>query len=46
MVVQVEEVEGQVVIKADKRDLLRGRRAPAVLHVSFKTKYFCFFNHP
>ena len=34
LVVQVEEVEGQVVIKADKRDLLRGRRAPAVLQVS------------
>ena len=31
----MEEVEGQVVIKADKRDLLRGRRAPAVLQVSF-----------
>jgi len=30
---QVEEVEGQVVVKADKRDLLRGRRAPAVLQV-------------
>ena len=30
----MEEVEGQVVIKADKRDLLRGRRAPAVLQVS------------
>ena len=29
----MEEVEGQVVIKADKRDLLRGRRAPAVLRV-------------
>ena len=29
----MEEVEGQVVIKADKRDLLRGRRAPAVLQV-------------
>ena len=31
---QVEEVEGQVVVKADKRDLLRGRRAPAVLQVT------------
>ena len=30
----MEEVEGQVVVKADKRDLLRGRRAPAVLQVS------------
>jgi len=30
---QVEEVEGQVVVKADKRDLLRGRRAPTVLQV-------------
>ena len=29
----MEEVEGQVVVKADKRDLLRGRRAPAVLRV-------------
>ena len=29
----MEEVEGQVVIKADKRDLLRGRRASAVLQV-------------
>ena len=36
LVLQVEEVEGQVVIKADKRDLLRGRRAPAVLQVSGK----------
>ena len=33
MFLQVEEVEGQVVVKADKRDLLRGRRAPAVLQV-------------
>ena len=33
-VLQVEEVEGQVVVKADKRDLLRGRRAPAVLQVN------------
>ena len=31
---QVEEVEGQVVVKADKRDLLRGRRAPTVLQVN------------
>ena len=30
---QVEEVEGQVVVKADKRDLLVGRRAPPVLKV-------------
>ena len=29
----MEEVEGQVVVKADKRDLLVGRRAPPVLKV-------------
>ena len=34
MFLQVEEVEGQVVVKADKRDLLRGRRAPPVLQVN------------
>ena len=37
----MEEVEGQVVVKADKRDLLRGRRAPAVLQVNLPT--FSFF---
>ena len=34
---QVEEVEGQVVVKADKRDLLVGRRAPPVLKVRVKS---------
>ena len=39
---QVEEVEGQVVVKADKRDLLRGRRAPAVLQVNEHQEWrFC-----
>ena len=33
----MEEVEGQVVVKADKRDLLVGRRAPPVLKVRVKS---------
>ena len=33
----LEEVEGQVVVKADKRDLLVGRRAPPVLKVRVKS---------
>ena len=46
-IVQVEEVEGQVVIKADKRDLLRGRRAPAVLQVSANLQQpFLFLSDP